>query len=131
MVKMSIDAFVKGDIALAKKVLSSDSEADQLRNGIQKELIEDSILIYRIQRAPMRRVFNIDVGDMPETKAMAFIEQAKNAVNQRRIPSKTMNNQNIMDAAYNPISILQFFHHLDSVLVLFDKIHFLFLILQS
>ncbi|MGB4520700.1 MAG: phosphate signaling complex protein PhoU [Candidatus Omnitrophota bacterium] len=41
MVKMSIDAFVQGDIALAKKVLSSDSEADQLRNEIQKELIED------------------------------------------------------------------------------------------
>jgi phosphate transport system protein len=41
MVKISIDAFVKGDIALAKKVLSSDSEADQLRNEIQKELIED------------------------------------------------------------------------------------------
>jgi phosphate transport system protein len=41
MVKMSIDAFVKGDIALAKKVLLSDSEADQLRNVIQKELIED------------------------------------------------------------------------------------------
>jgi len=41
MVKMSIDAFVKGDIALAKKVMLSDSEADQLRNEIQKELIED------------------------------------------------------------------------------------------
>ena len=41
MVKMSIDAFVKGDSALAKKVLTSDSEADQLRNEIQKELIED------------------------------------------------------------------------------------------
>jgi len=41
MVKMSIDAFVKGDIALAKKVLLSDSEADQLRDIIQKELIED------------------------------------------------------------------------------------------
>ena len=44
MVKMSIDAFVKGDIALAKKVLLSDSEADQLRNAIQKELIEDYML---------------------------------------------------------------------------------------
>jgi phosphate transport system protein len=41
MVKMSIDSFVKGDIALAKKILLSDSEADQLRNVIQKELIED------------------------------------------------------------------------------------------
>jgi len=44
MVKMSIDAFIKGDIALAKKVLLSDSEADQLRNAIQKELIEDYML---------------------------------------------------------------------------------------
>lgn len=41
MVKMSIDAFVRADIALAKKVMLSDSEADQLRNAIQKELIED------------------------------------------------------------------------------------------
>ena len=41
MVNMSIDAFVKGDIVLAKKVLLSDSEADELRNVIQKELIED------------------------------------------------------------------------------------------
>jgi phosphate transport system protein len=40
MIKMSIDAFVKGDIALAKKVLASDSEADQLRNAIQEELVE-------------------------------------------------------------------------------------------
>lgn len=41
MVKMSIDAFVKGDSELAKKVLSSDPEADKLRNMIQKELVED------------------------------------------------------------------------------------------
>jgi phosphate transport system protein len=44
MVKISIDAFVKGDITLAKKVLSSDSEADHLRNVIQKELIEDYLV---------------------------------------------------------------------------------------
>lgn len=41
MVKLAIDAFVKADIELAKKVLLSDSEADQLRNTIQRELIED------------------------------------------------------------------------------------------
>jgi len=41
MVKMAIDSFVKGDIELAKKVLLSDSEADNLRNLIQRELIED------------------------------------------------------------------------------------------
>jgi phosphate transport system protein len=32
---------VKGDIELAKKVLLSDSEANNLRNIIQKELTED------------------------------------------------------------------------------------------
>lgn len=40
MVKMAIDSFVGGDIELARKVLLSDPEADQLRNAIQKELIE-------------------------------------------------------------------------------------------
>ena len=41
MVKMAIDAFVNGDIELAKKVLMSDPQADELRNVITKELIED------------------------------------------------------------------------------------------
>ena len=41
MVRMAIDSFVKGDTELAKKVLLSDSDADSLRNLIQKELIED------------------------------------------------------------------------------------------
>lgn len=51
MVKMAIDAFVNKDINLAKKVLFSDSEADRLRNAIQKELeeymIKDSTTIPR------------------------------------------------------------------------------------
>ncbi len=41
MVKTAIDSFVKGDIGLAKKVMLSDPEADELRNLIQKELVED------------------------------------------------------------------------------------------
>ena len=41
MVKMAIDAFVRSDIQLAKKVLLSDPDADKLRNLIQKELVED------------------------------------------------------------------------------------------
>ena len=44
MVKTAIDAFIKGDIELAKKVLLSDPEADKLRNLIQKELIEDYMM---------------------------------------------------------------------------------------
>lgn len=41
MVKTAIDAFVKGDIGLAKKVMLSDPEADSLRNLIHKELVDD------------------------------------------------------------------------------------------
>jgi phosphate transport system protein len=41
MVKMAVDAFVRGDVELAKKVIFSDSEADTLRNAITRELIED------------------------------------------------------------------------------------------
>lgn len=53
----------------------------------QKELLEDSIIIYRVTRAPERRVFKIDVGDMPQHLAMAFIEKVKNEIHQRRMPS--------------------------------------------
>lgn len=44
MVKMALDAFIKGEIELAKKVLLTDPEADQLRNLIQKELVEDYMM---------------------------------------------------------------------------------------
>jgi hypothetical protein len=71
----------------------------------QKELLEDSILIYRIQRAPERRVFYIDVGNMPSHLAMSFVERVKNEVNQRRIPSTTGGSQTVVDAGYNPLSI--------------------------
>ena len=53
----------------------------------QKELLEDAVLIYRVQRAPERRMFKIDVGNMPSHLAMAFVERVKNEIHQRRIPS--------------------------------------------
>jgi len=71
----------------------------------QKELLEDSIIIYRVQRAPERRVFYIDVGNLPSHLAMSFVERVKNEVNQRRIPSVTGGSQSVVDAGYNPLSI--------------------------
>lgn len=71
----------------------------------QKELLEDSILIYRVQRAPERRVFYIDVGNMPSHLAMSFVERVKNEVNQRRIPSLTGGGTSVIDASYNPLAI--------------------------
>ena len=75
----------------------------------QKELLEDSIIIYRVQRAPERRVFYIDVGDMPAHRAAAFLEKVKMEVHQKRIPNKTGGGNNIMDAQYNPLSIMEDF----------------------
>ena len=71
----------------------------------QKELLEDSILIYRVQRAPERRIFKIDVGNMPSHLAMQFVERVKNEMHQRRIPTVTGGGQNMMDASYNPLSV--------------------------
>ncbi|MCM8826802.1 MAG: phosphate signaling complex protein PhoU [Candidatus Omnitrophica bacterium] len=41
MVKDALDSFVNKDVPLARKVILLDSEADKLRNLVQKELIED------------------------------------------------------------------------------------------
>lgn len=70
----------------------------------QKELLEDAIIIYRIQRAPERRIFKIDVGNMPPHMAMAFVERIKTEISQRRIPTQTGGGTNMMDATYNPLS---------------------------
>jgi hypothetical protein len=70
----------------------------------QKELLEDAVLIYRVQRAPERRMFKIDVGNMPSHLAMAFVERIKNEIHQRRIPS-IHGGGSVVDATYNPLSM--------------------------
>lgn len=70
----------------------------------QKEMLEDAILIYRIQRAPERRVFYVDVGNMPSHMAMQFVERVKNEIHQRRIPTQDGGGNNMLDATYNPLS---------------------------
>jgi hypothetical protein len=71
----------------------------------QKELLEDAIIIYRVQRAPERRVFYVDVGNMPSHLAMQFVERVKTDIHQRRIPSSTGGGSNVIDSSYNPLSI--------------------------
>ena len=71
----------------------------------QKDLLEDCILIYRIVRAPERRVFYIDVGSLSGPRAMQYVERIKNEIYQRRIPNRTGGGTSVIDAAYNPISI--------------------------
>jgi hypothetical protein len=44
---------------------------------------------------------------MPANKAMGFVERVKNEIHQKRIPSRTGGGTTIMDAAYNPLSIME------------------------
>jgi hypothetical protein len=70
----------------------------------QKELLEDAIIIYRVQRSPERRVFYIDVGKMPPQRVKTYLETIKNEIKQKKIP--TMNGgQNEVDSVYNPHSM--------------------------
>jgi hypothetical protein len=71
----------------------------------QKELLEDSILIYRIHRAPERRIFFIDVGNMPPHKAKQYLEQVKYEVQQKRVPNKRGDGSSVTDASYNPMCL--------------------------
>ena len=40
----------------------------------QLRMIEDSVVIYRISRAPERRIFYIDVGNLPKQKAEQYLK---------------------------------------------------------
>lgn len=72
----------------------------------QKELLEESVLIYRVQRAPERRIFKIHTGKLPPHKANAFLERVKNEIQQKRIPNRA-GGTSVVDATYNPMSMLE------------------------
>lgn len=74
----------------------------------QKELLEDAIIIYRIQRAPERRVFYIDVGKMPPQRVKSYLEQIKNEIRQKKIPSYGGGVDQV-DSVYNPHSMSEDF----------------------
>ena len=44
----------------------------------QLRMIEDSLVIYRLSRAPERRIFYIDVGNLPKIKAEAYLRDVMN-----------------------------------------------------
>jgi len=66
-------------------------------------MLESAAIIYRIVRAPERRVFYIDVGNMPPQRVKQYIDQIKNDIRQKRIPSQT--NAGQTDSQFNPESI--------------------------
>ena len=65
-------------------------------------LIEDAMLVYRVIRAPERRVFYIDVGNVPPEDVATYVEQAKNSLKANKVIGKATGN---VDLRYNPMSV--------------------------
>lgn len=52
----------------------------------QLRMMEDAMVIYRLTRAPERRVFYIDVGQLPGYKAEAFMDRIKDQFRKKKVP---------------------------------------------
>ena len=65
-------------------------------------LIEDAMLVYRVIRAPERRVFYIDVGNVPPEDVTNYLEQATSTLKRSQVVD---NNTGKVDLRYNPLSV--------------------------
>ena len=65
-------------------------------------LMEDAMLVYRVIRAPERRVFYIDVGNIPPEEIPNYMEQATTSLKRQPAIDKTTGK---MDLRYNPYSV--------------------------
>lgn len=66
------------------------------------KLMEDAMIVYRIQRAPERRAFYLETGNLPATKVEAFVERVKAKFKKQ----KTWNPMtNSIDENYNPLAV--------------------------
>lgn len=65
-------------------------------------LIEDAMLVYRVIRSPERRVFYIDVGNIPPENVADYLEQAQSALKRNAVVDKTTGQ---VDLRYNPLSV--------------------------
>ena len=65
-------------------------------------LIEDAMLVYRIIRAPERRVFKIDVGNVPPENVAEYLEQARTSLKREPVVNKS---DGRVDLRYNPMAV--------------------------
>jgi len=64
-------------------------------------LIEDAMMVYRVIRSPERRVFYIDVGNVPPEDVANYVEQAKNSLKVNKVANGSGN----VDLRYNPMAV--------------------------
>jgi hypothetical protein len=65
-------------------------------------MMEDAMLIYRIQRAPERRAFYLETGNLPQSKVEAFVERIKAKFKKQ---SMWNSGSNTIDYQYNPLTV--------------------------
>ena len=79
----------KGSVKIAKDTVThcTSGLVDRNKNRVlsylhkaikavnQLRMIEDSLVIYRLSRAPERRIFYIDVGNLPKVKAEQYLKE--------------------------------------------------------
>ena len=68
----------------------------------QLVLIEDAMLAYRVVRAPERRVFKIDVGNIPPQDVEQYMEKVKTSLKRNQLVNETTGR---VDLRYNPLSV--------------------------
>ena len=68
----------------------------------QMILLEDAMMVFRIVRAPARRAFYIDVGNVPPEEIPNYMEQAQSSLKKSSIIDR---NTGRVDLRYNPLSI--------------------------
>ncbi len=66
------------------------------------KMMEDAMMIYRLSRAPERRIFYIDTGNLPTSKAEMFIERIKQKFKKEKF---YQSNNATVNARYNPMSL--------------------------
>jgi hypothetical protein len=60
-----------------------------LKAANQLRLLEDSLVIYRLSRAPERRIFYVDVGNLPKTKAEQYLTSVMNRFKNKMVYDTT------------------------------------------
>ena len=66
------------------------------------KMMEDAMMIYRLSRAPERRIFYVDTGNLPTSKAEMFIERIKQKFKKEKFYNTS---QGGVDSRFNPMSM--------------------------
>lgn len=66
------------------------------------KMMEDAMLLYRLSRAPEKRVFYVNVGNTPTSKTNAFMQQLQNKLRKSKLWNSSTNT---IDERYNPLAV--------------------------